>query len=102
MNVIGDANTQHNSVMPSPKNLPNNINSAPIDYNSINFPKHLLKCLNTDKVYDPKVKIGLGSQFTDSINIAQKIILRIINDGSIILYDRYLENKTYDHSINIM
>lgn len=41
-------------------------------------------------MYDPSTLNELGSTFTESINIAQKVISKIINDGANILYDNYL------------
>lgn len=51
-------------------------------------------------MYDPTITNGLGSTFAEAENIASKIISKILNDGAAILYDKYLEDKMHDHSIN--
>ncbi|KAL4497049.1 hypothetical protein ABPG72_002205 [Tetrahymena utriculariae] len=82
-------------------NSPINLNSSfNQDLTIISQQKLLNQQLNINLLYDSLTTNGLGNILSESENIANKIIQKIIVDGGNILYDKYLQEKMNDHSIN--
>jgi len=56
--------------------------------------------MNMNILYDGLTSNGLGSVVTDAEVFANRVIQKILTDGSSLLYDSYLNSKMTDHSLS--